>query len=955
MENNQAADFSKMENNQTANASVHDPFSAGPGSDIFNRINTVILIIDPATAAILDANRAACQFYGYPHDAFVRLSIHDLALLSSGEIQDNFRKFANQEIASLYVQHRLANGEIRDVEVFSGLAELDHRKVLIASIHDVTIRKQLENSLAEHDRHLRKILDTIPDLIWSARPDGTADFLNQSWLQYTGLAEDQALGNGWFMAMHPDELPGIMQKWQDAIRNGVELSTEHRFRRFDGEYRWFKIHALPELAASGEIVKWYGKNEDITERRYSEERYRAQFRNLPFPSYTWQRQDNDFVLLDYNDAAFAVSGGSIARFIGSSARRMYQQEPDVLNDFERCYSERRLIRRDLQTRMRSTGQIRDFDTSFVYLVPDLVVVNTIDITERKQSERALREDKELFQVTITSALEGIIVTDQAGCIILINPAAELMSGWTRDEAIGKKLHDIFQPLPGPGNTQLLSGLMAGNPPRLTEKVLTTGQRINMTQPFGLLGKHDKDIYIMGSFAPILAPDQTVTGMVITFKDISRQVMLEGEIDGFLNVNLDMLAVCDPDGNFIKVNRKFTEVLGYTAAEIEGQNLLFFTHPDDIQSTTDLLASLGKGNPVAGFINRCRCQDSTYRFLEWNSLPGTGRFIYTSARDVTSQLMLENQLRQAAIKDDLTGLYNRRFFETIIYEQMERSDRYDEPLSLAVLDLDHFKQVNDRWGHPSGDELLQITAQTIGKTIRSSDILVRFGGEEFVILLPQTALNLAGAAAERIRAAVEAVVHPVYGRQTVSIGVCERMKSESFNHWYRRADAALYDAKHEGRNRVVATDLHKELPVDSLLVNMKEEWQSGNRDIDGQHQALTTVANELTQQIARKAPSSVILQQLDVLMRHVASHFAWEEKFLAEIGYPDQSLHKILHSSVIDKLRHCLEWYKNGQVEPSALVSYIVDDVIVYHLESADSRYFDVVRNSLAAASDQHKG
>lgn len=283
MENNQAADFSKMENNQTTNASVHDPFSAGPGSDIFNRINTVILIIDPATAAILDANRAACQFYGYTHDAFVRLSINDLALLSSAEIQDNFRKFAKQEIASLYVRHRLANGEIRDVEVFSGLAELDHRKVLIASIHDVTIRKQLENSLAEHDRHLRKILDTIPDLIWSARPDGTADFLNQSWLQYTGLAEDQALGNGWIMAMHPDELPAIMQKWQDAIRNGVELSIEHRFRRFDGEYRWFQIHAQPELAASGEIVKWYGKNEDITERKYSEERYRAQFRNLPFP------------------------------------------------------------------------------------------------------------------------------------------------------------------------------------------------------------------------------------------------------------------------------------------------------------------------------------------------------------------------------------------------------------------------------------------------------------------------------------------------------------------------------------------------------------------------------------------------------------------------------------------------------------------------------------------------
>jgi diguanylate cyclase (GGDEF)-like protein len=123
----------------------------------------------------------------------------------------------------------------------------------------------------------------------------------------------------------------------------------------------------------------------------------------------------------------------------------------------------------------------------------------------------------------------------------------------------------------------------------------------------------------------------------------------------------------------------------------------------------------------------------------------------------------------------------------------------------LLDLDHFKNVNDTWGHPVGDELLKLTSRTMEETKRNSDILIRFGGEEFIVLMPHTSIEGAAAAAEKIRAEIERNSHPVTGVQTVSIGVVERMKSESFRLWYKRTDDALYRAKESGRNRVVVAD------------------------------------------------------------------------------------------------------------------------------------------------------
>ncbi len=158
--------------------------------------------------------------------------------------------------------------------------------------------------------------------------------------------------------------------------------------------------------------------------------------------------------------------------------------------------------------------------------------------------------------------------------------------------------------------------------------------------------------------------------------------------------------------------------------------------------------------------------------------------------------LLGRLEEAARTDDLTGLHNRRAWSEELAREMRRANRTDAPLAVAVLDLDRFKQYNDAHGHQAGDRFLKQVAGIWSGALRSTDILARHGGEEFVVAMPHTDLESAGAMLERLRSAVP-------GDQTVSAGVCIWDGSESAEALVARADAAQYEAKATGRDRVVA--------------------------------------------------------------------------------------------------------------------------------------------------------
>jgi len=175
-------------------------------------------------------------------------------------------------------------------------------------------------------------------------------------------------------------------------------------------------------------------------------------------------------------------------------------------------------------------------------------------------------------------------------------------------------------------------------------------------------------------------------------------------------------------------------------------------------------------------------------------------------DITEQRRAQEDLRELATIDPLTGVFNRRHVESVLRRELERAQRHERPLALAMMDADHFKNINDTYGHQTGDEVLRAISDRCRRTLRTNDVLARYGGEEFVVVFPETNIDEAVVVAERLRDAIAREPIRVGDNAlgvTVSIGLAAFGAGQDLEKLFQRADSALYAAKQDGRNLVRA--------------------------------------------------------------------------------------------------------------------------------------------------------
>lgn len=484
---------------------------------------------------------------------------------------------------------------------------------------------------------------------------------------------------------------------------------------------------------------------------------------------------------------------------------------------------------DTQIDVKSNDEFGTLAQSFNQMVDNLITTNAV-----------MKESEEKFRTIGSSAQDAIIMIDNNGDISFWNQAAEKIFGYAADEAIGRNLHSLIIPE---------NNLEAFKRGFKQFQATGNGSVIGKSCEFDALRKNGETFAVELSLSSVKIQDKwNAIGIV---RDITKRKQAEEdlkqrqlELSILYNVSSAVSKTIEMDKLFDIILNKLTEFETFKVEKKAGILLVedsrmelaaHLGHPNSFlelhknMTTADCLCGLAArtGEIIISSNSEFDC-NHTIRYPGMNPhghiiVPLKVRarvvgvlYLYTppdvvideNKIDILSSLgsligiaidnaKLYEETKSYSLHDPLTGLSNRRMMQMVFDKSLAQAKRSNNPFSVILMDLDHFKKYNDTFGHAAGDELLVKFAKLIIRKMRQIDLAFRYGGEEFLVLLPDTDVNMAFKAAERVRKAVENDL-----TITVSLGVASYEKGiEREEDLIKIADKALYKAKEKGRNRV----------------------------------------------------------------------------------------------------------------------------------------------------------
>ena len=705
--------------------------------------------------------------------------------------------------------------------------EVQLSQTIASHVAFAIFRMQAEEALRTSEERYRILYEDNPSMYFTANTDGIILSVNNFVYEQLGYSSSDLAGQSILRVFHPDDHGPVQQHFQVCLQQpGLAVQMEARKIRKNGSILWVRESARAVRDLSGQMVVLL-ICDDITERIQAQEERAASLAEM------------HALFASMQDAVLVIDRNGVYQKVAPTNPNKFYLKPEEvigkkLSDFfsaEQVEKFCKVIQQVLETRetvqieykLEIKGLSPWFESSISPMDANTTIWVARDISERKQTEAKLH----LQSVALEAAANSIVITDRDGIIEWANSAFEGLTGYDPDEVIGrnpgtflksgKQNHEFYK--------DLWNTILSGN--------IWHNELINR--------RKDGNLYFEEmTITPLRDADNEISHFIAVKQDITErkkaeEALIQSEKDYralFENMPIGLYRT-SADGHILDANMALVNMFGYP-----DRSSLLAKKADELYAEPELdnkfKSMILTKNMLSAFEAEFRRYDQQTFWAEdyvhvIHDDNGHPLYYEGSLINITDRKKAENELRQAnqslllahselqkmftheqilARTDSLTGQTNRRYFFEIATREFNASTRYQRPLTIILFDIDGFKQVNDTFGHTLGDKILIEVAQATALQVRDVDMLARYGGDEFIILLPQTDAQQAFIIAERIRESVASVRVDNENSPfivTLSIGVAEIINSPqdgTIEDVIRRADHALYQAKKNGRNHTI---------------------------------------------------------------------------------------------------------------------------------------------------------